>query len=192
MKIFPRQVILESILLFIIAVVLGFAVNAIHPKGVKITNIRPSLQFAPDTLFAQDLPGVSIDSSGKKDTAQSETQSAEPLMVTTEQVKQLLNSGMGILFDARIKSEYQKSHIAGAQNLPYKNFAEYKTKLNSLPSGKWLICYCDGPTCNQAELLAYELLIEGFDMIAIYHDGLEGWIDAGNSVSGKGDSVNEN
>lgn len=191
MKLFPRQVILESILLFIIAAVLGFAVNTIHPKGVKITNIRPSLQFAPDTLFAKDLPGMSIGSSGKKDTVQSEQQSVEPLMVTTEQVKQLLNSGMGILFDARIESEYAKSHIAGAQNLPYKNFAEYKTKLDSLPRDKWLICYCAGHPCNQAELLAYELLIEGFDLIAIYNDGLKGWVDAGNEVQGKGDTTNE-
>ncbi len=188
---FPRQVILESILLFIIAVVIGFAVNAIHPKGVKITNIRPSLQFAPDTLFARDLPGMSIGSSGKKDSVQAEKQSAEPLIVTTDQVKQLLNSEMGILFDARIESEYEKSHIAGAENLPLKNFAEYKTKLDSLPRDKWLICYCDGPTCNQAELLAYELLIEGFDLIAIYNDGLKGWIDAENEVHGKGGVKNE-
>ena len=52
----------------------------------------------------------------------------------------------------------------------------------SLPKDNWLICYCDGPQCDLSELLAYQLMELGFEKVAIYHEGIEGWIKANKAV----------
>ncbi|MFZ5517420.1 MAG: rhodanese-like domain-containing protein [Candidatus Zhuqueibacterota bacterium] len=181
MKLIPGKIMQEAVILIAAASVVGISVNTFHPNGVKITNIRPPLQFAPDTLLAADLPGVSIDPSGA-----AHNESPEPRIISTDQVAQMMKKRIGILVDARSESLYAASHIPGAVNIPYQRFADYAAVVDSLPRNVWLICYCDSPGCDQSELLAYELLIEGFDYITIYHDGLKGWTEAGFRVSGNG------
>lgn len=190
MKNKPIKAIKEAIWIFVIASGLGLIVNTFHPKGVQITSKRPSLKFAPDTVLAQDLPGVSVTVNESK-TNETENETAEPLLITTVQVLQLKEIDQALILDARTKAEFEKTHIPGAQNLPYKNIAEYKTKLDSLPQDIWLICYCNGPPCDQAELLAYELTIAGYELVAIYYDGLSGWEKSGNEIEGKEAENNE-
>jgi len=174
----------EAAGIFIIAITLGLAINIIHPKGVKISIKRPSLKFAPDTVLAQDLPGVSVMIDGAK-TIKNKIETAEPLLITTTQVVQLKENDLAIMLDARTRAEFLTSHIPGAQNIPGENLADYRTKIDSLPQDKWLICYCDGPPCDQAELLADELIIAGYELVAVYFDGLNGWKNSGKVIRGR-------
>ena len=180
----------EAIWILIIAITLGLVINIFHPKSVKISIKRPLLQFAPDTVLAQDLPAASITVNGAKKNDNT-IETAEPLLITTSQVLQLKENDLVIFLDARAKVEFLKSHIPGAQNIPCKNLTEYKTKIDSLPHDKWLICYCDGPPCDQAELLANELMIAGYELVAVYFDGLNGWKNSGNEVGGREVAKNE-
>lgn len=180
----------EAICILLIAVFLGFTVNIFHPKGVKITSQHPSLKFAPDTVMAQDLPGVSV-TVDESTTKENINDTVEPLLITTAQVLQLKKNDQALILDARTKAEFLTAHIPGALNLPYKNSIEYKTKIDSLPQDIWLICYCSGPSCDQAELLAYELIIAGYELVAVYFDGLDGWKKSGNQVEGKEADNNE-
>lgn len=184
LKSFPQGAIKEAIGIILLASIVGFVVNRVHPEGVRITIKRPSLKFAPDTLLANDLPGVSI----SPDQA-IEVQQAEPtdelLLIATAQVLQLRANGQALLIDARSEQEFADCHIPDARNLPYKNLSANKAKLDSLPQDKWLICYCDGPPCDQAELLAREIVTAGYELVAVYFDGLNGWKKVGNAVEGQ-------
>ncbi|MCU0643045.1 MAG: rhodanese-like domain-containing protein [bacterium] len=174
----------EAMLILVIAVVLGMVVNLFHPNHVQIATRRPSLKFAPDTMLAQDLPGVSFSSDQEAEDEKNE-QITEPMLITTEQVLQLIAGEMALLLDARSKAEFEKSHIPGAQNVPYPNLSLYQARLDSLPDDQWLVCYCDGPPCQQAESLAAELIKSGHGLVAVYFDGLNGWKASGQEIEGK-------
>ncbi len=176
----------DAVFIIIISTCLGLIVNLLHPKSIKIVGKRPALQFAPDTVLAQDLPGVSLTVDGVK----AENESAEPLFITTAQALQLKKNNQLLFLDARTEAEFSISHLPGAQNLPYKNLVEFKTRLDSLPQDKWLVCYCDGPPCDQSESLAHELIIAGYELVAVYFDGLNGWKKLGYDIEGK--EVNAN
>lgn len=174
----------QAVCIFFIALFFGFVVNLLHPRQVKITSKRPSLQFAPDTVRAQVLPAVSVTANG---TAKNDSTAdpAEPLLITTAQVLQLKESDLAVLLDARAPDEFLKSHLPGAKNIPWNSIAAYQTQIDSLPHDKWLICYCDSPPCDQAELLAHELLIAGYQLVAVYFDGLNGWKSSGYEIGGR-------
>lgn len=174
----------QAICIFLIAALFGLLVNLFHPEKVQLTGKRPSPKFAADTVLAMDLPGVSINENGVNQIEENNS-IEEPLLITTAQLMQLKSSNQVQIIDARSKEEYAKSHIAGAENIPYNDLSEYKTKIDSLPKDKWLVCYCNEPSCDQAELLAYELIIAGHEVVAVYFDGLTGWKKAGNEIDGK-------
>ena len=170
--------------IILIAAIVGITVNLFHPRGVKISNKRPALKFAPDTVLAQDLPNVSVTIDGVK-TNENKNKTVEPMLITTAQVLQLKENNQAVIIDARSKAEFLNAHIPGAINLPYKNLSEYKSKIDSLPHDSWLICYCNGLSCDQAELLAHELIIAEYELVAVYFDGLDGWKKSGNEIEGK-------
>ena len=181
MNLFSSSHIKEAAGIFLIAAAIGLIVNLFHPNNIQITVKRPSLQFAPDTVLAQDLPGVSITQDGVGQTNQQQ-QVHEPLLITTAQVIQLQSSGQAIIIDARTEQEFFNAHIPGAENIPSKHVSEYKAKLDSLPQEKWLVCYCDGDPCDQAGLLASELVAAGYPLVAVYFDGLNGWKKSGYEI----------
>lgn len=59
-----------------------------------------------------------------------------------------------VLIDLRSREEYEKSHVEGAENLPYEEFEELKTY--NFPRGKTLVLYCDrgGASLKAARRLA--------------------------------------
>ena len=190
MKINLIKAIQQAVWIFLIAVLLGFAANIFHPENVKITRKRSSLKFVPDTVLAQDLPSVSVTIDGATPN-ENKIETSEPLLITTAQVVQLRENDLALILDARSKAEFLKSHILGAVSLPYEKLSKDKTKLDSLPQDKWLVCYCNGPPCDQSELLAHELIIAEYELVAVYFDGLNGWKNSGNEVGGRDRAKNE-
>jgi rhodanese-related sulfurtransferase len=178
----------EAAWIVLIAAILGIMVNLFHPRCVQISSKRPALKFAPDTVLAQDLPNVSVTVDGVE---ANKNEATEPMLITTAQVLQLKENNQALIIDARSKTEFLNAHIPGAINLPYKNLSEYKSKINSLPHDSWLICYCNGISCDQAELLAHELIILGYELVAVYFDGLDGWKKSDNEIEGKGAGKSE-
>ena len=181
----------EAILILVLASVFGFVVNQIHPKAVKITGKRPSLEFAADTVLALNLPIANI-KNDQGEHVEKQNVIEKPLIINTTQVLRLLTARQAILIDARSKEEYLKMHISEAQNLPFESLPDYITEINSLPYDKWLICYCDGPPCELGEQLAYVLFDAGYQKAAIYYEGLKAWKKAGYNLQGREEnSLNE-
>ena len=191
MKIISQRAIIEAIIIITISSIIGVVFNEFHLKGIQITHERPPLEFAPDTVLAYELPTANI-TINQKERPDNQHNSKEPLLVNTKQVHQLLTKDIAILIDARSEAEFLKAHIPNAQNIPIENLAEYEDKVNSLPQNKWIICYCDGPSCDMGDLLAYELMIAGFRRVAVYRDGIDAWENAGKAIQRKESSKNGN
>ena len=172
----------EALFIIILASVLGLGVNAFNPKGVSITTTRPSLVSAPDSLFAQDLPEIDISDDKGKD-MQDPADIGESLIVDTDQVRRLLANDQAVLLDARSEEEYQNGYIPQSVNLPFETLVEHNETMNSLPKDKWLVCFCDGPPCDLGELLAFELMADGYTHVVIYHEGLHGWEKSGGIIN---------
>ncbi len=172
MKFLPGKPLVEAIFIIIVAAVLGFGSNLFHPKKVKISFSRPPIEFVEDNIAAQALPDVGININEPIE---------EPILLITEQVVTFLKKNQALLLDARSEKEYQKEHIPGARNLSNNDLLINKDIIETLPKDKWLICYCDGTGCDQAEILAYELIFAGYQRVAVYRGGLEGWKNWSNS-----------
>lgn len=184
MKSIQKKTIVEAICIIITASILGLGVNTFHPKGVQITSKRPPLEFATDSVFAYDLPNAEI-KVNQINGAKKQEIIEVPVIVNTEQILQWIANDQALLLDARSEQKFQKEHIPKAQNLPFDYLSDYEQKAKSLPKDKWLICYCDGPPCELAESLAYELVNMGYKMVAIYYDGIKAWKQTGNVVQRK-------
>ncbi len=159
----------ESILIFCFALVFGIITNFFHPHKVKISFSRPNLKFVEDDSSLENLSEISIISNSEYD------EILEPVLFSKTTIKKLIQVDSALLIDSRSPEEYLKSHIPGAMCLPYNSIFEDKKLVNKLPKDKWLITYCDGPPCDVAESLAFELFYAGFKKVAVYPDGLEGW-----------------
>jgi len=94
-------------------------------------------------------------------------------------VKQELDRGaaMGFL-DARAPSDYTAGHIAGANDVPFYEAADY---LFALPRDKWLVCYCACPHAESGKL-ADTLLANGFTKVTVLDEGFFVWRDRGYPV----------
>lgn len=184
MKWIPKFALQQGIIIIGLAAVIGLLVNSFHPKRVPLAFKRPPLKYAADSLFAADLPAVNI--AGQNDSIPlAPKQGDELIIVNARQVRQLVLNQQAILLDARTPAEYEAGHLPGAMLLPFDLLYDYEQQLTTLPKDKWLICYCDGPTCDVGELLAKELLLREFEKVAVYQDGLNVWKKSYTIVKGK-------
>jgi len=191
MKWIPKTALRQSIFIIAIAAVIGLIVNAFHPRKAQLSLTRPPLEYAPDSLLAQDLPAVIIGADHDSVTL-TPIENGEPVFVNTKQLQQLVDQHRAVLLDARSRAEYEAEHIPGAMHLPMDLLPDYEKQIDQLPRDKWLICYCEGPPCDLGEILAYELMLMDFKNVAVYRDGLDAWKKVNPTMTGKGEGNFEN
>ncbi len=184
MKWMPKCAFQQGIIITVMAAVIGLVVNSFHPRKVSLAFKRPPLQYAADSLFAEELPSVTI-ADQNDPVPLAPTESDELIIVSIKQVRQLVSQQQAILLDARTPAEYEAGHLPGAMLLPFDLLYDYEVQLNSLLKDKWFICYCDGPPCDLGELLAQELMLRDFHKVAVYQDGLNDWKKSYAVVKGK-------
>lgn len=164
-----RRTLTEASAILLISAVLAVAVNRLHPRGVAIFSISPETSALDDSLLFAAI-------------ADSTLELDSPPRISTEAVRKLLQNGLAVLVDARPPAQYAEGHIPGALSIPYEQFYERADQLREIPPSVWVICYCDGPPCDLAELLAAELWAAGLRRVAIYHGGLKAWKASGGSI----------
>lgn len=81
-----------------------------------------------------------------------------------------------IVIDARRPESYQRGHVPGSINLPYRTIDAEATA--GLPKDKVLVTYCAGVYCNASTRAAAKLSALGFRVKEML-DGLEGWTREG-------------
>ncbi len=100
--------------------------------------------------------------------------------ISTQELRQILNSGSAMVLDARPTLEYAISHIPGALNVapqpgrPAHLYISDVAEIGRLVGGvktKALILYCNGPFCGKTKRLATELLEAGYTSVRRYQLG---------------------
>jgi len=96
--------------------------------------------------------------------------------VSVEEAAALFHNDHAVFIDARPESAYNQGHIQGALSLPW-NQAEEKCfeVVENIPSGKKIITYCDGATCDLCDKLAVFLCDLGFDQVQALLNGWTVW-----------------
>jgi rhodanese-related sulfurtransferase len=96
--------------------------------------------------------------------------------ISRSETRRLLAGG-AIVVDARMTSDYDRGHLAGAISIPVDaNEAMWKKATASLPSGKPVVVYCQSAGCKFAESVSLQLMREGFKDISIYRGGWNEWV----------------
>jgi cytochrome c oxidase cbb3-type subunit 3/ubiquinol-cytochrome c reductase cytochrome c subunit len=84
-----------------------------------------------------------------------------------------------VILDARVPSDYENVHIAGAVSVPFYDPDPY---FKDLPKSAWLVCYCGCPHAESGTL-ARKLSAAGFSNVTVLDEGLFDWIDKGHPIS---------
>jgi rhodanese-related sulfurtransferase len=101
--------------------------------------------------------------------------------ITIAETKKLMDSKTDIVIvDTQIKSLYDKGHIKGAINVPWKEELSAEDT-QKLPKDKLIITYCDcGPGESDSSDVAAQLTNLGFIDVKVLADpAIRGWIKAG-------------
>lgn len=100
-----------------------------------------------------------------------------PHYVAAKALAEGLDSGTVpiLVVDSRAPEAYAFGHIPGSINVPYY---EPEKHLDELPKDKWIVTYCECPHA-EADQLAAALEAEGYTMVRVIDEGLQGWTALG-------------
>ena len=113
---------------------------------------------------------------------------AAPLPLGLMQVKELFDTGEGVIIDARDRETFRKGHIKGALSLPVGDSESLIPPFAArTPREKLLVVYCGGYDCHDSKLLGEKLLGAGFGQVFVYEGGFPEWQDAGHPVAKGGE-----
>ncbi len=145
-----RRAILQMLALVFLGTAVSFAYNAASPKSVPISGGKQAILQQQGTR-----------------------------MLTTDEVKFYAQQPGTLLVDARSFEEYELGHIKGALSLPLDSFdKDFGAVAPQLRQAKLIIVYCSGGSCGTSEELAKKLQESGLRGLAVYSDGLPGWMRA--------------
>ena len=104
--------------------------------------------------------------------------------VSTQELRQIIDSGSVLVLDARPPMEFAVSHIPGAKNVapqpgrPAHLYISDVAEVGRLLGGakdKALVLYCNGPFCGKTKRLGAELAASGYTNVRRYQLGAPGW-----------------
>ena len=151
-----------GIAVMVVASAVGIGVNAVRPHGLPLI---------------QHGEAVSTVQHGQADSTAAETPA--PGAISLEEMKRLFDSHGATIIDARSTDEYAEGHIPGAINIPHDRIPEFQDVLNrEVANTDHIVCYCRGPECDFADLLATELKIIGYADVSVFSGGWEKWSGA--------------
>jgi len=145
-----RRAILQMLILSALGAIVGFGYNAASPKGVPVKGGKEAILQQQGTR-----------------------------MLTTDEVKYYSQQAGTVMVDARSAEEYELGHIAGAVSLPLDKFDQaFPPMQTELKKSKVVIIYCSGGSCGTSEEVAKKLSENGLKNLAVFADGLPGWMQA--------------
>lgn len=148
-----RRAIIEMAAIVALSSLVGISYNALAPqkKRVAVTATRE------DRAAAQGVQTL-----------------------TLEEVRYYLDQQKGtVVVDARAPEEYGLGHIPNSLNLPVEGFeSAYQKGLARLKKAPMVIVYCSGGSCNTSHEVAALLQQKGVKNLAVFGDGLPGWMKA--------------
>jgi rhodanese-related sulfurtransferase len=172
----PKKYILrlvwETAIVLGICIVAGIALNAVLPHGIpfvtpwctKTTNSSES-KAIQERLYCTELQT-----------------STGLCYINTEDVKELMKKD-ALILDARTADFYHEGHLPGALLLDFYNMDMYWDEVRpKLDRYAIYVIYCNGGDCEDSQLLATQLINEGYYEPRVYKGGYEKWVELGNPI----------
>ena len=156
----------------LISSALGLLINYLNPKGLPWIKQERKIVWADDSLNVNDNNANNESLTEQKQNIESR----EPVAITLKQAYKLYNEKT-LFVDARDYVEYEISHIKGAISLPYYEFDNYKSVLDTIPKTTPLVAYCDGKECDLSIHLSDKLYELGYGDVYIFFGGWMDWQD---------------
>ncbi len=97
--------------------------------------------------------------------------------ISTEELRERLESGNGAVFDVRGDVEFEQAHIPGAYTAPLGSLVFRVARVMERDS--FVAVYSGGKDCNLAFEAAQRLENLKLRNVHVYKEGLEGWRAAG-------------
>lgn len=155
---------------------------------VEVTSATDGVPSAPvvDSPFAV-APSPPEPSSGLPDIPDL----GRPLQMQLPAVERFQQADGALFLDVREAEEYREGHISGAYSLPYDEAITDPERLERVdPSGRPIIVYCGGGTCELSMNMAFALIEAGQKRVLVYTGGFPEWESAGKPVeTGEGREV---
>jgi rhodanese-related sulfurtransferase len=176
----------EAVLVVVVGAVIGFAANALSPRGLNL-----SRDYFPDALASTNTtvhpPGTNVMDAAEANPLAARLAAQGLNLATHADVTQVFSDpkyqqGLFIIIDARKDEVYREGHIPGACQLDY-----YRPE-NHLPSvlpaaqiAEEIIVYCKGGQCEDSEFIARLLASAGIpaSKIFVYGEGFDEWANRG-------------
>lgn len=176
-----RTMLIPTLVLALFAAACGPAEPAEAPSGETAMAATPAL--APAVPPADTTPMAEATVVVVVPTASGATDPnlfPEGKYTPVADIKAAADAGADIVFvDSRTQSDFQFGHIPGAVNVPYFEAAQH---VSELPKDRWIVTYCECPHA-EAEQVADALIADGFTMVRVMDEGLQGWRDAGGEIA---------
>ena len=149
----------QAALFILVSVIAALAVNQFRPGGISIIG-----DWSAEARFS-DADG-------------------DLMIVSFEEARELFINQQVIFIDARSEKQYLEGHIQGAVSLPWQRVDDYFIEVaDRLDTGKPIITYCDGETCDLSHELAIFLKEMGFQNPRVLVNGWSLWLQAGLPIS---------
>ena len=157
-----RHIAKEIIMIVSLSLVVAFGVNSVSPKRIALFGRWDTSKGVISAVTQGDViePDIEIRDS--------------------REAKKLFDGTDAVFVDARAKSSYEESHIAGAVSLPVNRFDELLDHFyNTYALNRLIVTYCSGRECDDSHELAQYLKEAGYEKVLVYIDGMTGWEEGG-------------
>lgn len=153
------QTIKEVLFLLLAAIALGFGVNAVRSHPLPMRYAKPGARPAV-------APGMTL---------------AEPSTISLRELRDAPHEST-LIIDARTRSFFKLGHIPRAINVSRKefarDFAREQATLRKHPPSR-LVVYCSHEDCEDALLVARDLIRAGLPQVHVFKGGWKQWQEAG-------------
>jgi rhodanese-related sulfurtransferase len=107
-------------------------------------------------------------------------QGADGGTMTLEEFRRFVESGTGVVLDARGAKYFAKSHVPGAINLPVRDFDRaWEAVRPRLRPEQPVVVYCSSLHCPDSAKLRDRLVKLGYRRVEVFKGGLAAWWKAG-------------
>ena len=155
--------------IFLAAVCLGGAYNALSPLGVKVVPSFSSSERADELKLGTTFDELKLNAAVRNETVTAALVRSGPgtgaqrliVSMAWAEVKPLLAAGEIVLVDARDAAAFEADRIPGAVSLPLRMFDEKIAEFSQqYPKTRTVVTYCGSIGCPLGHLLAMRLNAE--------------------------------
>ncbi len=163
-----KRAIAQAVVLVLLGTVTGLIYNRISANGI-------------DPF--RKLDGVPVYDNGDTPLVETDPDDHDGIcFVSFEDFLEIIDAGYPVL-DARTPDEYKLGHIPGSMLCDYFEMSRYfECVLPRLSPDDRVVVYCNGPSCDDSEMLARELYALGYTKLCVFMGGMEKWTEAGLTV----------